>query len=513
MIDLPPTLLRLLPVAASLLVMVAVIALVRWANPKRAPRTRRLLFLAGGWVALDLIEIAASHGAEIAALRWLRLGSDVCGAWLWVDLLAALIFDVMMPTLGISVVSIAYDLLVGFGFIAGAAAVLSAAGVDLTSVVAASTVAAAILSLSLQSTLGNIIGGVALQIDGSISEGDWIQLESGKQAKIREVRWRHTVAETRDGDLLIIPNATLLQNTILVLGRRGGATRGHRMWVYFHVDFRFPPSQVIQVVQDALATHDIPNVDPEISPDCVCMDLARDGRESYAVYAVRYWIIDVKRDDPTSSVVRARLHAALRRAGIPLARPVQTVLYAPADDVDEEQIMARRRDRAARVLDDVHLFTALSPEERSAISARLVFTPFARGEYITRQGSVAHWLYLLSSGAVEIRTSLDGGAERLVNRIESPGFFGEMGLLTGEPRLASVVAVTDVECFRLDKHSVEELIRERSDLARQLSETVAERRVTLLAVRENLDEAGKAHRVRTEQERILERIRTFFGLG
>lgn len=58
--------------------------------------------------------------------------------------------------------------------------------------------AAAVIGLSLQSTLGNVIGGLALQIDDSINEGDWIELENKQQGQVKQVRWRHTVIETRD---------------------------------------------------------------------------------------------------------------------------------------------------------------------------------------------------------------------------------------------------------------------------------------------------------------------------
>jgi CRP-like cAMP-binding protein len=180
--------------------------------------------------------------------------------------------------------------------------------------------------------------------------------------------------------------------------------------------------------------------------------------------------------------------------------------------VDEHQVTLRRKDRANQVVTDVSLFASLTQDEKTELAERLVFAPFSRGEFVTRQGGVAHWMYLLAVGSVEIRTAVDGGDMRTVNRIDAPGFFGEMGLLTGEARMASVVAVTDVECYRLDKQSVEDLIRRRSDLAQELSQTVAERRVALLAVRENLDAAGKATRMRSEQERILLKIRSFFGL-
>jgi hypothetical protein len=53
------------------------------------------------------------------------------------------------------------------------------------------------------------------------------------------------------------------------------------------------------------------------------MDLAKDTRDSFAYYAARYWLTDLAVDDPTSSAVRARIYAALRRASIPLARPLR----------------------------------------------------------------------------------------------------------------------------------------------------------------------------------------------
>ena len=155
---------------------------------------------------------------------------------------------------------------------------------------------------------------------------------------MKRIRWRHTVLETRDWGTLIVPNAVLLQGQILVLGKRSGKARGiHRYWVYFNVDFRFAPTRVIEVVDEALQMAPVPNVAADPKPHCICYDFASPGRDSFAYYAVRYWLTDLAQDDPTNSVVRTRIYAALRRANIPLAMPTHTTFYAPGGPDEEER--------------------------------------------------------------------------------------------------------------------------------------------------------------------------------
>src|ERR1041385_2913444 len=117
---------------------------------------------------------------------------------------------------------IASDLLVGLGYLVVALVVLARHGVDPTGALVSGAVVSAVLAISLQSTLGNVVGGVALQLDGSVREGDWIQLENGKQGRVRSVRWRHTVLETREWSTIIVPNAQLLANNIRSEERRVG---------------------------------------------------------------------------------------------------------------------------------------------------------------------------------------------------------------------------------------------------------------------------------------------------
>ena len=324
-----------------------------------------------------------------------------------VNLGGMIVFTLLLRGVGIRVPMIASDLLVGLAYIVTTVGVFSQHGLDPVGAVATGAVISAVLAISLQSTLGNILGGVALQLDGSIHEGDWIQLENGKQGKIRAIRWRHTLVETRDWSTIVVPNALLLANNITILGWRGGERAVQRMWVWFNVDFRYAPTHVIDVVTEGLLGSPIENVAPDPKPNCLCMDFAKDGRDSFASYAVRYWIIDLATDDPTNSRVRARIYAALKRAGIPLAMPAVTNLVKMHDQAHETVHNSRIHDAHFNAAKTVHLFQSLSDDELRMLSEGTSPALYAAGETITRQGAVAHWLYILTAGSVEVRAKVD----------------------------------------------------------------------------------------------------------
>jgi small-conductance mechanosensitive channel/CRP-like cAMP-binding protein len=495
--------------------LVTVAFLVNKLAPQKRRRLRHALLLyivfvmaAASWHLVRLVHVpgVAAWNEHFGIL------CDLLGAFTLVNIATLAVFDVALPVLGVSFVAITGDLVVFGAYVFAALGVLKAAGVSPSSVVTTSAVASGVLALGLQTTLGNVIGGVALQIDGSIDVGDWLQLADGQQGRVVAIRWRHTVLETRNWDTIVVPNANLLAQNILILGKRNGKPLQHRMWVYFNVDYRHPPSRVIDVVREALCAAPIDGVATDPLPSVICYDLAKDGRDSFGFYAVRYFLTDLANDDPTSSCVRGRVYTALKRAGIPLARPARTLFVKPEEDTATQE--ARRKDREVRSIERVDLFHALTTEERAFVADHLMYAPFTAGETVTKQGAVAHFLYVLAAGKVEIRRHPeDGGPPKKVATIEAPSFFGEMGLMTGEPRTADVVAITDVDCYRLDKTGLQHILEERPEVAAEFSRILALRRVDLATVLEGLDADAKRARVATEETRILDRIQEFFGLA
>jgi small-conductance mechanosensitive channel len=478
--------------------------------PRR--RLRRSVILLGFYAATMVLGEALhwTHAPELAA--GVQLASELLQLLLVINLVALAVFDLLLRALAVDYADILHDLVVGASYIVALGYLMHHAGVNLTSIVATSAVVTAVIGLSLQATLGNVVGGVSLQLDDSISEGDWIELENKTQGQVKKIRWRHTVIETRDWDTLIVPNGQLMTQSIKVLGKRDGQPLQHRMWVYFNVDFRFTPADVMRAVNDSLQGAPIEGVANDPKPHCICYDLARDTRDSYGYYAVRYWLTNLSRDDPTSSLVRERIYAALKRASIPLAIPAKTVFVAPDDAEHRERKQQRELVSRTSALAAIDLFKNLSEDEQRTLASSARLAPFSAREVITRQGATAHWLYVLLKGTVTVRVATSEGEDRRVALLEAPNFFGEMALMTGQPREATVVAETDVECLRVDRKDLEVIIKNRHEIASEISEVLAARRVELLTVREGLDADAKRARLTTEHRRILDAVRNFFAL-
>jgi small-conductance mechanosensitive channel/CRP-like cAMP-binding protein len=467
-----------------------------------------LLLSAAGLLLAAALVYYGSDPSTGVAFRWVRWAALFILCVAIINLASVVVFDLLLGAVRLKPPRIMRDLLIAFAYIIVAITLLSRSGVDLTGIVATSAVITAVVGFSLQDTLGNVMGGMALQMERSISVGDWIRVDQ-QEGRVIEIRWRQTSIETRNWDTVVIPNSVLMKGQVVLLGRKLGAPRQHRQWVYFNVDFRFAPADVIAAVETALCAEPIENVAPDPAPHC----LASDFKDSYISYAVRYWLTDLAVTDPTDSVVRQRIYSALRRAGVQLSIPAQTLFITEDDERRRERKHEEEIAQRVKTLSHVELFHTLTVEERRTLAERLTTAPFVKGEAMTRQGAEAHWLYIMTKGSAEVRIAVNGNLNKKVADLRAGDFFGEMGLMTGEPRLATVIAMTDAECYRLDKQGFQDILQHRPEVAGDISHVLARRRVELEAVREGLNEEAKRQRMSHAQGDLLRRIRDFFTLN
>ena len=451
--------------------------------------------------------VSYSGSAESFGYRVVRLVSLFLESAAIINLAGVFVFGVALRPLRVRPALIMRDLLVALAYIVVAITLLSRSGVDLAGLVATSAVITAVIGFSLQDTLGNIMGGMALQMERTITVGDWVRIDQ-QEGRVKEIRWRQTSIETRNWDTIVIPNSVLMKGQVTLLGRREGAPRQHRQWVYFNVDFRYSPTEVIEIVETALRAEPIPNVASDPLPHC----LTTDFKDSYATYAARYWLTDLALTDPTDSLVRSRIYSALRRAEIPLSIPAHSIFVTEDDEKRRERKKGEEIERRVGALSKIELFEELTDEERRQLAMSLRAAPFVRGEAMTKQGAQAHWLYLIVEGEAEVDIAIDGKSEKVAT-LHGGDFFGEMSLMTGEPRSATVIAKTDVKCYRLDKQAFKDILHRRPELAEDISCTLARRRVELEAVREGLNEEVMRLRMQKAQNEFLNRIREFFRLG
>jgi small-conductance mechanosensitive channel/CRP-like cAMP-binding protein len=485
--------------AAALVLGLLLLAL----RPRDRASTRNALLLLG------VCALAAIADGLVTSMGWREvaaIGADAASILVGVVLIrlaTIFVFQVALPAARVDFPRIAEDLataalIVGWGF-----AWLRLAGVDLASLVTTSAVITAVVAFSMQDTLGNVLGGVLLQFDRSIHVGDWLRIDD-LSGRVREVRWRHTAIETRNGETVIVPNGWLMKNRFAIVGARGAPRPIWRRIVRINVDLSASPARVCRVLEEAIENAAIEHVARAPAASAVMLEIG----PRHGGYALRYWLEDPAADDPTDSLVRIHALAALERAGMKLGAPYQEELAIHDDTAHRDAAAASERERRIAALAGVDLFAPLSPAERETLAQHLVYAPFAAGDVMTRRGAVAHWLYLLVSGEAEVSIDTPTGRERIA-AIVAGSVFGEMGMMTGAPRAATVTACTDVVCYRLDKRGFESIIKGRPDVAEAMSRVLAIRHEQLQG---RLAAAQHTVREPMRQTDILSRIRSFFGI-
>jgi CRP-like cAMP-binding protein len=158
------------------------------------------------------------------------------------------------------------------------------------------------------------------------------------------------------------------------------------------------------------------------------------------------------------------------------------------------------------VLSQVDLFAALPPEALRALAEATASRPYGRGERVIAEGSDGHTFYVVAGGEVSVRT---GAPAVEIARLRRGQYFGEMSLLTGEPRSATVVATEDSVLLEIDRATFARIFQMLPGLARQLSAQLAHRRSQLRAVAE----VSAAPDTAPEEGRIFTRLRQIFRLS
>ena len=415
-------------------------------------------------------------------------------------------FRLLLPFMGRSPPRIVEDVAIVVVYVVYGFVQLRGAGVDLSSIVTTSAILTAVIAFAMQDTLGNLLGGLALQVDNSVQVGDWIQLDT-LVGRVRDIRWRSTLIETSNWETVIIPNSQLMKSRIAILGRREGSPPQSRRILNFMVDPGVPPARVIGMLNEEMREVAIPNVARSPNPSCVLIKFD----EGNLCYQLRYFLTNLAEDDFTDSMVRVHLFASLQRAGIRIADPQRTIHAVTRDQAHAETVRKRELLRRLKILRGVDLFSGLSEDEQEEIAERLQYAPFARGDVITKQGGTAHWLYIIAFGEADVLYEPAGGSPRQVGSLHAGQFFGEMALFAGDVRHATVVAKTDVECYRLDRASVQGLLLSRPQIADHVSRVVGSRRSIIDQAQEDFA-ATPAATPAERQVDLLARIRRFFGL-
>lgn len=438
--------------------------------------------------------VSAERFAGVAALLLSALAAIQVGL--------SLVFQFLLPLVGLRVPRIVQDLCLAALSVGGALFWIGEQGVDPSRLFTTSAILTAVIAFAMQDTLGNILGGVVLQLDNSLKIGDVVRVDDASGTVV-DVRWRYTAIETSDRETVVIPNSWLMKNRFRVLRARPNEPLLVRRTLYFNVDPQVAPGAVMQVLNEAVANSGVPTVSSFKTGNTVLLEVTA----GYCRYALRYWLEDPDADVPTDSQLRTHVHAALQRAGIALGA-VQEVHVQRDGQAQLAQQHSQWQELRHHALAGCSLFAALGQAQRDSIVQHLHDAPFAKGSFMARQGEPAHCMYLIVRGRARVVATLDGVSTDIAV-LEAGDYFGEMGLLTGAPRTADVVALEDMQCLRLDKDGFATVLQQHPQVAADVAHGLEARRG------DHLDRVRLAQEntAAPRQGELLQRLRQFFGMA
>lgn len=383
----------------------------------------------------------------------------------------------------------------------GTAIVFSAVwGADLSGLLAALGVGSIVIGLALQDTLGNLMAGIALLFERPFAIGDWIKV-GDVRGKVLEMNWRAVHIRTRQRELIVVPNSTLGQETIVNQSR---PTKIHIEEVQIGFSYDDPPNRVKRLLKrTALQTRGV-LADPEPRVQTV-------NYNDFSIdYRIELPMADVAERERIKDEFFTQVWYVAKRNHLTIPFPIRTVFKTELPPPPPPRAGA---ERFAKTLQNIPVFIPLASEELDILADGADTEHFGAGERIVHQGTEGDALYVIREGTAVVSVNMEGGGEREVARLSRGEFFGEMALLTGEPRSAHVTAQDDLEVIVIRAPTLKALLARRPALAEEIAEIVEARKEGLRAVKELAALPNETRQaVQSRATVLVSRIRHFLGL-
>ena len=377
-------------------------------------------------------------------------------------------------------------------------ATLYDAGIEAGDLFTGSAVVTAVLGFALKDTLGNVFAGLAIHAEHPFEVGDWIQYDAlpAHVGRVVEINWRATKVLTLDDAHVIIPNGQLAQASIRNFTK---PTACSRRSLFVVTPYDVPPQRVQALILEAI--HGSFGVLEQPAPSVVTHAFTERGVEHW----VRLFTTAFDQRDRVDGMARDRIWYALARHGIRI--PVATHAVQLSEPPRPES-PAAAIERRVECLERIDLLEPLNPGLVRRLAESSSDRLFAAGEQVVRQGDAGTSMFVILAGRVEVtvREAADGRAATLA--ILGPGeHFGEMSLMTGAPRMATVTATEETRLLKIGKESFAAILASEPEIVEALGKSL----------RNRLEErsraiAGSAQPV-SEPQDLLRTIREFFGLS
>lgn len=482
------------------------VGLILWMIRKHSPGSRlKLWILLAGIAGASYLVMKMFGVPEESSFYRIALAATIMlGANTILQVLNLLLWDYLLKKQGdIHIPRLIIDMINFIVLAIVAVAILNGIfGVKLTAFLVTSTVLSAVIGLSLQDILGNLFAGLALQMERPYKVGEWIGVGE-EEGIVVQMNWRTLTIRTRNGDHVTIPNATVSKD---IVTNYSHPNRQHMCRIEVGMAYNHSPGQVKEIISGVFARTNgvlkkpIPHV-------------LLDKFDDYTVnYDVRFWITEFHRKPEIENDIRTHIWYSLRRAGLSIPFPIRDVTVRTFPEDHDARIKELLITEILSELRKVELFELLNDEQILKLAESSSKHLYSKGEILVRQGDSGDSLLIISDGKVEVYVSDNSGRKTHLADLQEGDYFGEMSLLTGEPRSASVSAVSETEVIVVRKDGLADLLETEPSILEPLSEMLEKRLENLSSrvVDRSIEEQEQKQPV--QKDHILGRIRDFFGI-
>ncbi len=356
-----------------------------------------------------------------------------------------------------------------------------------------------VVGLALQDTLGNLFAGLALIFERPLAVGDWVQV-GDTVGKVRQITWRSVRIVTRELNEITVPNSAISKDRII---NYSSPNRLYGFKVTIGFSYDAPPSVVKEML---LATaRETPGVVATPAPDPRTLEFAA----SSVTYELRVFIDDYDHLTDVRNDLMSRIWYSARRAGIQIPYPITTIhkteipYQHPARDAEE---------RCKEVLRTTELFHELTDSEVDLLAREVSIDRYGKGEILLREGEVGDYFFVILDGTCSVVVASSHGGPIGVAAVGRGDVVGEMALLAGTARSATVRATSEVKAARVGKSSLSALLAQRADLVQVLAHYTAKRATEIEEARVIESQIVRTRSGEIDERALGERIKRFLGL-
>jgi small-conductance mechanosensitive channel len=368
---------------------------------------------------------------------------------------------------------------------------------QLKGLLATSGVAVIVLGFAMQDLFGGIIAGIALQISKPYKVGDWLNIQD-KFAEVMEINWRSTRLRTNDGIYLDIPNYQIARSTIINLHY---PTQVHAMRLRVGVDYDVPPNRVKDALRRAATSAE--GVLPDPPTKVFVMDFA----DSAVIYEIKFSMGNHREYNDVCDAIRTNIWYEFKRQQITIPFPIRTLhLQRGPKRTGDAQAEARA------ILRSEALFDCMNDTQLENVLKHAQIHRYGRGERLIREGDASDSMFVMLRGTAAVSVARNGTGVK-VGVMRQGDCFGEIALLTGEPRSATVRAENDCEVLEIGKPIMAEVLRESPECLTALSDLLAKRKLEGEGIIKDAIIPQEQEKKESEyRSSFLRRLRTVFEL-